>query len=147
MNLLNSADIEFSRRFQDGEVPPSGFDHRSHLRLAYIHLVTHGPVRAVDSFRGALTDLLQRNGIDATKFHETLTRAWLLAVWHFMERVGDTTSSDEFLQRSAVLHDPKVMLSHYSKGLLFGAEARTRFVAPDLDPIPRRTNPDSARAT
>ena len=127
MNLLSISDIEFSRRFQAGEVLPSDFNHRAHLRLAYIHLATHGPIRAVDSFRDALTGLLQRNGIDATKFHETLTQAWLLAVWHFMERVGDTTSSAELLQRSSVLQDPKVML--------FGPEARMRFVAPDLDPI------------
>jgi hypothetical protein len=39
--------------------------------------------------------------------------------------------------RFDVTLDSKIMLLHYSAGLLFSPEARAAFVEPDLDPIPR----------
>jgi hypothetical protein len=141
MNLLTNADLEFERRFAAGDLPPGDFDHRAHLRLAYIHLATHGPDEAISTFREALLGFLRHHQIDPGKFHETITQAWLQAVWHFMQRAGDTTGSEDFMLRSSVLHDPKVMLTHYSANVLFGDEARRRFIAPDLDPIPRGATP------
>jgi hypothetical protein len=136
MNSLSSKDLAFKQRFAAGELPPAQFDHKAHLRLAYVHLAAHGPETAAVTFRAALQGFLRHHQIDPARFHETLTQAWLQAVWHFMQRFGDTASSDEFLEKSPVLHDPKVMLTHYSKEVLFGDGARKQFVAPDLDPIP-----------
>ena len=137
MNSLDPNDREFERRFSSGAISPAEFDHKSHLRLAYIHLVTHGPDEAVITFREALLGFLRHHQIDPAKFHETLTQAWLQAVWYFMQRFGDTTSADDFLQKSTVLQDSKVMLTHYSRDVLFSDEARKRFVEPDVDPIPK----------
>lgn len=136
MNSLSDDDEEFGRQFDSGGVMPAQFDHRAHLRLAYVHLAVHGPEHAVHTFRHSLQGFLQRHRIDPAKFHETLTQAWLSAVWYFMQRFGDTSSSEDFLGKSAALHDPKVMLTHYSKEVLFSDDARREFVAPDLDPIP-----------
>jgi hypothetical protein len=147
MNRLNTADLEFARRFAAGEVPPKDFDHKTHLRLAYVHLATHGPHAAVSTFREALLGFLRHHHIDAGKFHETITQAWLQAVWVFMERAGDTEGSEDFIRRSSVLHDPRVMMTHYSKEVLFGDEARKTFVVPDLDPIPRGATTRDFRTT
>ena len=97
MNLLSDADVSFGRLFDAGAIAPAGFDHQAHLRLAYVHLASHGPDRAVDTFRAALQRFLVHHGIDPAKFHETLTQAWLQAVWYFMQRLGDTTGSDNFI--------------------------------------------------
>jgi hypothetical protein len=69
-------------------------------------------------------------------FHETLTRAWILAVRHFMDR-GPSSSVADFVEKNPALLDSKIMLTHYSAGLLFSPDARAAFVEPDLDPIPR----------
>lgn len=146
MNLPSSDDVEFARQFDAGQLPPGDFDHRAHLRLAYVHLATHGPERALATFRDSLQGFLRRNQVDPAKYHETLTRAWLQAVWHFMQRAGDTQDGSDFLQRSEALHDPRVMLTHYSREALFGDEARKRFVEPDLEPIPQAAlSPDRAK--
>ncbi len=137
MHVLTTPDLEFANRFASGALPPREFDHTAHLRLAYVHLATHGPEAAVTTFRDALLTYLRHHQIDAGKFHETLTQAWLRAVWHFMQRAGDTMSSDDFLRASIVLQDPQVMLTHYSREVLFSETARRAFVAPDLEPIPR----------
>lgn len=138
MNHLSDADLEFGRKFDAGEIAPALFDHRAHLRLAYVHLATHGPNFAVASFRSSLRAFLDRNRIDPAKFHETLTQAWLQAVWYFMQRFGDTRDGDDFLDKSRVLHDPRVMLTHYSKDVLDSDDARKHFIEPNLDPIPRQ---------
>lgn len=138
MNLLSTADLEFERQFAAGQVRPEEFDHLGHLRLAYIQLSRHGADGAAATFRGSLLGFLRHHRIDAGKFHETLTQAWLLAVWHFMHRAGPTADGGEFLQSCTVLHDPRVMMTHYSKDVLFSEKARARFVSPDLEPIPRR---------
>lgn len=136
MHRVTATDLAFAEAFVAGAIPPPSFDHKSHLRLAYVFLATHGPDRAPSAFRDALLEYLRHHGIDLGKYHETLTRAWLHAVWLFMQRAGVTASSDEFLAKSEMLHDAKVMLTHYSKELLLGEEARRTFVLPDLDPIP-----------
>ncbi len=144
MNSLTTADLEFERQFAAGKLLPGQFDHAAHLRLAYVHLALNGPEKAPSTFRDSLTGFLRHHGIDPGKFHETLTQAWLQAVWHFMQRFGNTAGSEEFLQKSAVLHDPKVMLTHYTKEVLFSQDARKRFVPPDLDPIPTSRSPQRA---
>jgi len=136
LHQLTGIDLEFRRQFEAGELAPGDFNHRAHLRLGYVHLASQGPDQAVTSFRNALLAYLRHHKIDPNKFHETLTQAWLMAVWHFMQRAGETSGSEDFLQCSTELLDPKVMLRHYSRELLSSDDARKSFIEPDLDPIP-----------
>jgi len=133
---MSQEDQIFWRDFTAGAIKPGDFDHRAHLRLAYVHLAKFDPETAASAFKQSLLRYLEHHRIDPSKYHETLTRAWLMAVWHFMSKGGATQSAQEFLARSQALLDPKVMLTHYSKERLFSGSARTQFVEPDLDPIP-----------
>jgi hypothetical protein len=92
---------------------------------------------ALERMRAALVSFLSHHGIPASKYHATLTRAWILAVHHFMHRSPEATSADDFIERNPLLLDSKIMLTHYSADLLFSDQARADFVEPDLDPIPR----------
>lgn len=134
---ISTDDRDFLRSFDGCQVSPQQFDHRAHLRLAYILLAEHDFAHAADRFRDALHAFLRANGIDAAKYHETMTQAWLLAVQLFMKRAGLTVSAEEFLSHSTVLLDPRVMFTHYSRELIGSELARRQFVEPDLDPIPR----------
>jgi hypothetical protein len=117
-------------------VSPEDFNHEAHLRLAYVYLVENSLAGAQEKFRGALIAFLAANNIPATKFHETLTRAWVLAVRHFMNR-HSCSSFSEFASQSKPLLDSRVMLTHYTKELLFSPSARASFVEPDLEVIPQ----------
>lgn len=142
MHRLAPEDVAFAKDFETGVISPADFDHHAHLRLAYMFLATHGPSRAPLAFRKALLAYLTHHRIDSSKYHETLTQAWLQAVWLFMQRAGDTPSSVAFLARSETLQASQVMLTHYSRALLFSDEARRSFVPPDLDPIQRGSDGD-----
>jgi hypothetical protein len=133
---LSLLDRAFLSDFEEGRIAPSEFDHRAHVRLAYVYLTERSVDEAAAMMRDALLAFLQRHGIESSKYHETLTRSWILAVRHFMERTPDAASADAFLANNPPLLDSKIMLTHYSARLLFSAEARARFVEPDLQAIP-----------
>jgi hypothetical protein len=134
---LSQSDREFRTAFEAGAYAPADFSHRAHVRLAYVYLADWNVDTALERMRAALVGFLSHHDIPASKYHETLTRAWVLAVDHFMHRTPDSKSADEFIDRNPVLLDSKIMLTHYSAGLLFSDTARAEFVEPDLDPIPR----------
>ncbi|MGV6860093.1 MAG: hypothetical protein ACWA5X_14105, partial [bacterium] len=90
---LSVEDREFIRQVESCRFPVAKFDHRAHLRLAYAYLVEEGVEGAVQRMRNTLLGLLKHAGIDpSAKFHETLTRAWVLAVHHFMQQKGESHS-------------------------------------------------------
>jgi hypothetical protein len=134
---LSTSDREFRAAFEAGAYAPADFSHRAHVRLAYVYLAGSDVDAALERMRAALVSFLAHHGIPAAKYHETLTRAWILAVHHFMHRSPETSSADDFIERNPLLLDTKIMLTHYSAELLFSDAARAGFVEPNLDPIPR----------
>lgn len=130
-------DVRFKEAFEACAFPAADFDHRAHLRLAYVYLTELDDESAHERMRGALLALLDSLGVDRAKYHETMTRAWILAVRHFMKKTAGSRSADAFIDANPMMLDSKIMMTHYSTELLFSDEARAEFVEPDLDPIPR----------
>jgi hypothetical protein len=128
-HAVSAGDARFRGDFEAGRVPPSEFNHRAHLRLAYVYLCEHD----LDTAYGRR--FLAGNGVDAGKYHETLTRAWMMAVRHFMMNSAPSQSFQDFVGQHDVVLDPKIMLTHYSRDTLFSQQARAAFVEPDIDPI------------
>ena len=136
-HFISDEDHEFKEQFETCKLPVSGFNHRAHLRLAYIYLTENNDETAYQLMRGSLHGFLEHNGVDLSKFHETITRAWLLAVRHFMEKDSGAESANSFIDCNPKMLDKDIMMTHYSAEVLFSNEARKDFVAPNLDPIPR----------
>ena len=134
---ISQGDHEFRAAFEAGAIAPADFNHRAHVRLAYVYLATNDVERATTLMRHAIMNFLRHHGISPTRYHETLTQAWILAVFHFMHRTTEAASADEFIQRTPILLDSRIMMTHYSAERLFSQHARHGFVQPDLDPIPR----------
>ncbi|WP_237324077.1 hypothetical protein [Vibrio penaeicida] len=135
---VSNEDRMFCERVEQCLFPISEFDHKSHIRLAYLYLAQYSLEEAVIKVRETLNSLLKYNGIEPSgKYHETLTKAWLLAVNHFMNKTEKCTTADEFIERNPALLDTEIMMTHYKKETLFSARARAEFVEPDLLPIPR----------
>ncbi len=128
-------DRNFLLAFEACTVAPAQFNHEAHVRLAYVYLAEGDVDSAVQKMRDALLSFLEHNNVPRSKFHETLTRAWVLAVRHFMGRSTSTSAAD-FIAKNPQLLDSKIMLTHYSASVLFSPDARATFVEPDLDPIP-----------
>lgn len=136
-HFLSDDDQLFRRKFEAGGISPSTFNHRAHLRLAYIYLVELDTDAAYLRMQRTLTNFLNLHEIDPEKFHHTMTFAWILAVRHFMEKTPSAASADAFIDQHPMMLDTRIMMTHYSHERMFSAEARAKFVEPDLDPIPR----------
>lgn len=134
---LSPQDRAFRSDFEAGRITPSQFDHRAHVPLAYVYLTVGNVDAAAEPTRNALLTFLERHRIDAAKYHETLTKSWIPAVRHFMDRTAAAPSADAFIAANPVLLDSRIMLTHYSACLLFSREARAQFGEPDLEAIPR----------
>lgn len=60
----------------------------------------------------------------------------MLAVFHFMRKTDTATSADAFIEKTPVLLNSSMMMTHYSEAMLFSDKARKTFVQPNLEPIP-----------
>jgi len=136
-HLLSVEDQDFRRVFETCKFPPAEFNHRAHIRQAYVYLSEHDTDSAHQLMRSALLSFLEYHGVDVSKYHETVTRAWIIAVRHFMENTPSCDSSDSFIESNPRMLDSKIMMTHYSAEVLFSDEARAKFVEPNLEPIPR----------
>ena len=133
---LDASDRELLGSFESCSLSPAEFRHRDHVRLAYIYLTLHDTDAALSAMRTGLHRFLVHVGAPPTKYHETVTRAWLLAVEHFMREAGPTVRFEQFAASSPRLFAHGAMETHYTPDLLWSEEARQRFVEPDLQPIP-----------
>ncbi len=135
---ISKPDLEFMEEVESCSFPVDSFDHRAHLRLAYIYLVQGGnTTTATQRMRNTLIRLLESIGVDpSAKFHETMTEAWVKAVNHFMSITEQASSADEFIDKHTQMLDSSIMLSHYSAEVLFSNDARKSFIEPDLQAIP-----------
>jgi len=74
---LSTSDREFRAAFEAGACAPADFSHRAHIRLAYAYLAESDFDLALERMRAALVGFLCVHGLPASKYHATLTRAWL----------------------------------------------------------------------
>ena len=137
-HLLSKADQDFKHQIETCGFQVSEFNHRAHIRLAYVYLVENNTDSSVRRMRDSLFGLLKHAKIDPSqKYHETLTEAWVLAVHHFMSITNSSESADHFIEQNSLMLDSKIMMTHYSEEVLFSEPARQVFIEPDFEPIPR----------
>ena len=135
---ISLEDDRFRSAFEALQVERGEFDHSAHVRLAYVYLCEHAVDDAVARMKRALLAFLTHLGIGESKYHETITRAWVMAVDHFMNRSEACSSYADLIRLNPQLLDSKIMLTHYSADVLFSPAARRAFVEPNVQSIPPR---------
>jgi hypothetical protein len=124
---LTMTDQEFIAAFTAGRLAPEGFDHRAHLRTAFLLLRSRPFLEACIAMREGLQALAGKLG-KPDLYHETVTVA-------FMALVAERTPTgdwDSFIAAHPELCERGLLDGWYSKGLLASGAARKTFVMPDL---------------
>lgn len=85
--------------------------------------------------RTALLAFLAHLGVGEGKYHETMTRAWLLLADQAMRHSMPCADAAALLTACPSLLDRKALEQHYHAATLASPAARSGFVAPDRQPI------------
>jgi putative intracellular protease/amidase len=136
-------DDELWTGFRAPSLPAGDWNHRAHIRVAWLHLDRFAFDEAHLRFRAAILRLNASHGVEESPvrgYHETLTRAWLFAVAG--ARADDARAgrpapdSAAFCTAHPELLERDFLLSFYSRERLFSAEARAVFLPPDRARLP-----------
>ena len=137
-------DETFLRRFEHCEFSVEEWHHREHVKVAYLYLLRWPCAEALDRMRAGLKALNAVQKVPETLergYHETLTRGWLQLVHCALCEYGPSESAEAFLERHTHLLARRALLFFYSRDRLMSAEAKARFLEPDLAPLPRSPRP------
>ena len=127
-------DDELIVSFEECRLTPETFDHRSHLRVAWIYVSRHGRAVGGERMVTALKRFVAAVGA-GPKYHETMTQAWLRLIDDAHRRTS-ATSFDQLLEQNPDLGDTALPFHHYHRDTLLSDQARHAWVEPDRNPFP-----------
>jgi len=133
--LGSMTDDDFLRSVLDASLPPVAFHHRDHLRFTWLVIRRHGADVAPAIVGHAINRFAETHG-QAPLYHQTMTEFWVRAVGHHVHERPDLDDFDAFLEAFPVLLDRQLPLRHWSRPVLFTPEARARWEAPNIRPLP-----------
>jgi N-formylglutamate deformylase len=135
-DLTDLPDDAFLTAFLACQLPAGAFNHRNHLRVAWLHLRRFPLEEAIErTCAGIAHYAAHLNATD--RYHRTLTEALI----RIMSNAGASDTSLSFADflalNPALTGDCRALIAaHYSPELLSRPEARYNFVAPDRHPLP-----------
>ncbi len=143
MDDLTDRDLRVA--FENQSISHPDWNHRCHLRMAYIYLRAHPLEEATDVLRAGIQKLNAAHGVEDSLtrgYHETMTCAWLHLVHFTMAQFGPENDSRSFLDAQPHLGTKTLLRLYYSRPHIVSERAKAEFVAPDLAPFPKsRSSP------
>lgn len=131
-------DDSLIRNFEAGTLSADQWHHREHVRMSYLLLMRFPLEVAIDRMRAGLQALNRAHGVPDVPhrgYHETLTQAWMRLVDFSICQHGPAATSEQFLEQHPELGHSSTIRLFYSQPRIRSAEAKFRFVAPDLNPL------------
>jgi hypothetical protein len=135
-------DEEHLHRFEDHTLPIELWNHRAHLKVAYLYLQRFSFEETLSRLQTGIRAYNAAKGIKDTPtggYHETMTQAWLHLVHTTLCQFGPAENADAFFDAQTQLSGKRTLLLFYSRDCIMSPEAKASFVTPDLAPLPRPT--------
>ncbi len=128
-------DADFIKAFENGEFPLEQFNHKAHIKLAWIYLDQFGEEIAIAKTCKAIKNFDRLHG-DGTKYHTTLTVAAVKVVHHFKQK-SNATHFEEFITEfpRLITSFKELLFQHYGKDVIADPKAKTTYLEPDLLPF------------
>ncbi|MEC9372816.1 MAG: hypothetical protein VYC34_03195 [Planctomycetota bacterium] len=135
-------DAEFLDAFRRAAIGPAEFDHRAHVRTAFLHLrdlpFDEARSRVSEGLRRLLAAAKEAGFDPPVGYHETITVFWLRRVLLAMREDSESAGGDSaaFLEAHPELLRKHLLLEHYSREHVMNDAARAAWVEPDRKPLP-----------
>lgn len=129
-------DDEFLATFENCTLPFEHWNHRAHVRVAFLYASRNDVESATNRMRAGIKAYNKANQVPEALdrgYHETITIAFMRLVCEAVRE--ESNSFGDFEQRYPELFDKRVLLRFYSRDRLISVEAKASFVEPDLMPI------------
>ena len=129
---LTSSQRELLHRFWRADFGEGDFSHREHVRISWIYLQCLPTEAALREFVHDLKRLVAALGAES-KYHETITWAFLLLIRERVERQEDAADWNRFEAENADLFERGgALLNRYYRSETLGSDlARRVFLMPD----------------
>ena len=136
-------DHELLKQFENCTFPFEQWKHRTHVRIAFLYLRDDSFEMALEKIRSGIKNYNAANNVPEGPFqgyNETTTHAFLHLVQATRlayQDVYPTPDSETFCETHPHLLSKHVLRLFYSPERRSRPEAKTRFVEPDLAPLPQ----------
>lgn len=120
-------DRAFVAALESCTLPSEEFDHRAHVRLAWLYLAEQPLLEALPRFIASLKRYADSLGASG-KYHETITYAFIFLIHQRMAECSASTF-DEFAAANPDLFGP-ILQRYYPPETLASPLAKTVFVLP-----------------
>ncbi len=133
-------DAAFLQQFESCSWPIENWDHRAHVKVAYLYLTDHPFHIAMEKIRAGVKAYNAANNIPEgpdVGYHETITQAWIRIVHAAIGESDSFAGADAFCDAHTHLLDTKLLLQFYSRSHIMSPNAKADFVEPDVKPLPR----------
>jgi hypothetical protein len=131
-------DREFLQAFRTQQIAASDYNHRAHVRVAYLTLLEFPFDHALIAMRDGIKALNKSHGLVETPdrgYHETLTHAWLALIHAAIRSRGRADTFEAFAaEHPHLLCHTCLRLFYSPQGM--PPHARYEWVEPDLAPLP-----------
>jgi hypothetical protein len=104
------------------------FHHRDHITVATVYLYAAEFDPALDRMRTSLLRFVAHHG--GSRYHETMTRFWMLQVDRLLDRSLCLEAAVEWVTNA--LANKNLIYEYYSRERLHSAEAKEQWVEADL---------------
>lgn len=134
------SDAELLCAFEDTSLPFVNWNHRAHVRVAFVYLSRFALQEAIDRMRTGIQAYNAAHGVSdgpLMGYHETTTQAFLRLIDQAMQQRGPFRDSYDFCEGNPELLNRRVLLCYYTRERILSPAAKTGFVEPDLAPLDR----------
>jgi hypothetical protein len=137
----NFSEIEYLiREFESGTLPRGQWTHGAHLAVACWYLLCYQDDEATRRIRDGIRNYNDAAGILTTRdsgYHETITLFWIWLIKDYLSTVARERSIVWIINNLLTRYsDQRIPFHYYSRDLLLSSDARTRWIDPDLNPLP-----------
>lgn len=131
-------DDDLLTAFENCSLPLVHWNHRAHVRVAFLYLRRLGLAGAIDQMRSGIKAYNVVHGIEddcLSGYHETTTQAFMRLIDSALRKRGPFHDSQRFCERASELLDCRVLLCYYTRDRIIDPIAKVNFVKPDITPL------------
>ncbi len=138
----STGDLDFLRQFERCTLPLAEWNHRAHVKVAYVYLTAHPLDEAIDCIRRGIKRYNAANDVPEgpqAGYNETTTVAFMHLVHATIEADGavfPVGSADEFCDTHPHLLQTSILRLFYSPTRRMDPRAKKAFIEPDLTQLP-----------